>query len=112
MPAGDLPEHAASASASSSAALAEVRRVSVAEAARQLGLDRSRIYALVRAGELEAHTDPHAGLRIAAASLERRRALGEIAGSPLSAANAWLLIALASGDPCSRHGLRTRSAQP
>jgi len=73
--------------------------VSVAEAARQLGLDRSRIYALVRAGELDARTDPQAGLRIAAASLERRRALGEIAGSPLSAVNAWLLIALASGDP-------------
>jgi len=71
----------------------------VAEAAARLGLDRSRIYALVRAGELDASNDPHTGLRIAAASLERRLTMGEVAGSPLAPANAWLLIALASGDP-------------
>jgi len=53
----------------------------------------------VRAGELDGSNDPHTGLRIAAASLERRLAVGEVAGSPLAPANAWLLIALASGDP-------------
>jgi excisionase family DNA binding protein len=73
--------------------------LSVAEAARRLGLDRSRVYALVRSGELQATTDPSAGLRIDTASIERRRGLGEVVGSPLTPANAWLAIALAGGDP-------------
>jgi segregation and condensation protein B len=74
--------------------------VSVAEAARRLGLDRSRVYTLVRSGELQGTTDPVDGLRVDGASVEHRRALvGELAGSPLSAANAWLAIALASADP-------------
>jgi hypothetical protein len=66
-----LPDQATRASASSSAPDEEAGWVSVAEAARLLGLDRSRIYALVRSGELERSNDPHAGLRVAAASLER-----------------------------------------
>jgi segregation and condensation protein B len=73
--------------------------VSVAEAARRLRLDRSRVYALVRSGELQGATDPGAGVRIDAASIERRRGLGEVVGSPLTPANAWLAIALASADP-------------
>jgi segregation and condensation protein B len=73
--------------------------LSVAEAARRLRLDRSRVYALVRAGELRGANDPVAGLRIDPASVERRRGLGEVVGSPLTPANAWLAIALASGDP-------------
>jgi hypothetical protein len=40
---------------------------------------------------------PRAGRR--SGSLERRLAIGEVAGSPLAPANAWLIIALASGDP-------------
>jgi segregation and condensation protein B len=72
---------------------------SVTEAARRLKLDRSRVYALVRSGELQATNDPVAGLRIDPASVERRRGLGELVGSPLTSANAWLAIALASGDP-------------
>jgi segregation and condensation protein B len=71
----------------------------VAEAARRLGLDRSRVYALTRSGDLQATTDPLAGLQIDVASVERRLLHGDVAGSPLSAANAWFLIALASGDP-------------
>ena len=74
--------------------------MSVAEAARRLRLDRSRVYTLVRSGELQGTTDPVDGLRVDGASVEHRRALvGELAGSPLSAANAWLAIALASADP-------------
>jgi segregation and condensation protein B len=73
--------------------------LSVPEAARRLKLDRSRVYALVRSGELQGSNDPVAGLRIDPASVERRRGLGEVAGSPLTHANAWLAIALASGDP-------------
>src|SRR5712692_9609523 len=73
--------------------------LSVAEAAARLNLDRSRVYALVRSGELQATIDPIAGLRIDATSIERRRGLGQVVGSPLTPANAWLAIALASGDP-------------
>jgi len=73
--------------------------LSVAEAARRLRLDRSRVYALVRSGQLQATSDPVAGLCIDAASLERRKGRGEVVGSPLQPANAWLAVALASGDP-------------
>jgi segregation and condensation protein B len=73
--------------------------LSVADAARRLKLDRSRVYALVRSGELQGINDPVAGMRINPASVEHRRGLGDVAGSPLTPANAWLAIALASGDP-------------
>jgi segregation and condensation protein B len=74
--------------------------LTVAEAADRLGLDHSRVYALVRGGELEAENDLAAGgLRVSAASVERRRALGEVAGSPLTPANAWVAIAVMAADP-------------
>ncbi|MBV9602992.1 MAG: hypothetical protein JOZ87_39965 [Chloroflexi bacterium] len=40
-----------------------------------------------------------AGVRIECASVERRRGLGEVAGSPPQPANAWLAIALVASDP-------------
>ena len=83
----------------SSASSTTVEWLSVAEAARRLALDRSRVYALLRSGDLQATPDTLAGLQIDAASVERRLMHGDVAGSPLSPANAWLLIALASADP-------------
>ena len=75
--------------------------LSVAEAARLLGRDRTRIYALLRAGDLVAA--PAAGegagpVRIVRASLERWLVAGSVRGGPLSPRNAWALIGLASGD--------------
>jgi len=75
--------------------------LSVAEAARLLGRDRTRIYALLRAGDLVAA--PAAGegagpVRIMRASLERWLVAGSARGGPLSPRNAWALIGLVSGD--------------
>jgi hypothetical protein len=75
--------------------------VSVAEAARWLGRDRTRVYALIRSGDLVAvpATDEAAGpLRVDRTSLERWLTAGGSGGAPLSPRNAWALIALASGD--------------
>ncbi|MBV9323415.1 MAG: helix-turn-helix domain-containing protein [Chloroflexi bacterium] len=77
--------------------------LSVAEAARLLGRDRTRIYALLRSGDLvSTDTDePGAGsgpLRIHRSSLERWLVAGSEGGRPLSARNAWALVGLASGD--------------
>jgi len=95
-----VPEHETPPVAGAAASSEATDWLSVAEAARRLRVDRSRVYTLVRSGELHGTTDPVDGLRVAGASVERRRALvGELAGSPLSPANAWLAIALASADP-------------
>jgi hypothetical protein len=79
--------------------------VSVAEAARLLGRDRTRVYALLRSGDLvaalpdEDEDEDGAGpVRIERSSLERWRVAGAGAGRPLSPRNAWALIGLASGD--------------
>jgi segregation and condensation protein B len=75
--------------------------VSVAEAARLLGRDRTRVYALIRSGDLVAvpsPTDVTGPLRVDRASLERWLVAGGAQGRPLSPRNAWALIALASGD--------------
>jgi segregation and condensation protein B len=76
--------------------------VSVVEAARLLGRDRTRIYALLRSGDLVAATsgdDPYAGpVRIERSSLERWLVAGGDGGRPLSGRNAWALVGLSSGD--------------
>ncbi|MBV9599852.1 MAG: helix-turn-helix domain-containing protein [Chloroflexi bacterium] len=77
--------------------------LSVAEAARLLGRDRTRVYALLRSGDLVAAEadDDLAGpgpLRIDRSSVERWLVAGCYGGRPLSARNAWALIGLACGD--------------
>ncbi|MBV9601316.1 MAG: helix-turn-helix domain-containing protein [Chloroflexi bacterium] len=77
--------------------------LSVAEAARLLGRDRTRVYALLRSGDLmAAEADDEGGgpgpLRIDRSSVERWLVAGGDGGRPLSPRNAWALIGLASGD--------------
>ena len=76
--------------------------VSVAEAARLLGRDRTRVYALLRSGDLVAAPAPEADeagpVRIVRASLERWLVAGGARGGPLTPRNAWALIGLASRD--------------
>src|SRR5438270_8193338 len=77
------------------------RTLSVAEAAQLLGRDRTRVYALLRSGDLVAAADDEDGagpVRIVRASVERWLVTGGAAGAPLSPRNAWALIGLASGD--------------
>ena len=77
--------------------------LSVAEAAKLLGRDRTRVYALLRAGDLvAADSDGEGGglgpVRIDRSSLERWLVAGGDGGRPLSPRNACALIGLASGD--------------
>src|SRR5882672_1764924 len=73
------------------------RLLAVSDAASKLGLNESRIRALISAGELDAEkvggrwlVDP------GAVSLRKRDSPGP--GRPLSARNAWALLFLASGE--------------
>ncbi len=70
------------------------------DAARRLGVARSRIYALVRQGEL----DDVGGetLRVTVASVERRLAASPPVGEPIGALGAWAILALASHDAAFR----------
>jgi segregation and condensation protein B len=86
--------------------------VSVAEAARLLGRDRTRVYALLRSGDLVAVSaadgdgDGAGPVRIERSSLERWLVAGADAGRPLSPRNAWALIGLACRDqPFSERAL-------
>jgi chromosome segregation and condensation protein ScpB len=72
--------------------------VSVSEAARMLERDRTRVYALLRSGDLVAAPDDGGPVRIVRASVERWLLAGGASGAPLSPRNAWALIGLASGD--------------
>ena len=74
--------------------------VSVREAAELLGRDRTRVYALVRSGDLVGVPGAGGGrtLRIDRSSLERWLVAGGIRGSPQTSRNAWAIIGLASGD--------------
>ncbi len=77
--------------------------LTVAEAATLLGVHRTRVYALLNAGDLVAvpadGEDGQAGpLRIERTSLERWLVAGGGRGGPLSPRNAWAVIGLASGD--------------
>ena len=75
--------------------------LSVAEAAELLGRHRTRMYALVRSGDLVAvpGTDgDEQSLRIDRSSVERWAVAGGSRGGPLTPRNAWAIIGLASGD--------------
>ena len=67
--------------------------VSAAEAARLLGRDRTRVYALLRSGDLVAVSpvdgDGAGPVRIERSSLERWLVAGGDGGRPLSPRNAW-----------------------
>jgi hypothetical protein len=70
-----------------------IATLSPAEAARQLGVTRSRIYALVRQGELDdvgAET-----LRVTRDSVQRRVAANAPVGEPIKPLGAWAILALA-----------------
>src|SRR5437870_13506961 len=71
--------------------------ISTSEAAGRLGVHRTRINKLIRAGLLPARK---VGARylIAPGDLEQRRSAEVPVGRPLAARNAWALIALASND--------------
>ncbi len=75
----------------------------MAEAARLVGRDRTRVYALIRSGDMVAvpvDLDEGSGpLRIDRASLERWLVTGGGQGGPFSLRNAWAIIGLASGEP-------------
>jgi excisionase family DNA binding protein len=71
--------------------------VSVSDAAEALRLDRSRVRALAASGELSARKIGGVWL-IDRASIEQRREHPTPAGRPLSAANAWRVVLLASGE--------------
>ena len=72
--------------------------VPVTEAARQLGVRRSRVHALVRAGVLDAD---RAGsqLLVDPTSLRRRLTAALPVGRPFAPRQAWALLALASDEP-------------
>jgi len=70
------------------------------EAAHQLGVMRSRIYALVRQGQLDDVGDET--LRVTIDSVERRLAASPPVGEPIGALGAWAILALASHDAAFR----------
>jgi hypothetical protein len=70
------------------------------EAARRLGVTRSRIYALVRQGELDDAGGE--ALRVTLASVERRLGASPPVGEPISPLGAWAILALASHDAAFR----------
>jgi segregation and condensation protein B len=74
--------------------------LSVAQAARRLGVARSRVYQLVSSGALDdAGTQP---LRLTAVSVERRAHAAPPVGALLAPLGAWAVLALACGDPALR----------
>jgi segregation and condensation protein B len=84
--------------------------LTVREAAELLGRDRTRVYALVRSGDLVAvpgtEADDENLLRIDRSSVERWALAGGSRGGPLTPRNAWAIIGLASGDEAlSKHCL-------
>jgi hypothetical protein len=74
--------------------------LSVAEAARRLGVARPRVYQLLSSGALDdTGTQP---LRITASSVERRIHAAPPVGALLAPLGAWAILALRSGDAAFR----------
>jgi len=71
--------------------------LTVAEAARCLGISRARVYQLVASGALDAE-GAAASVRIAVASVQRRSIMSSPIGAQLAPLSAWAILALASGD--------------
>jgi segregation and condensation protein B len=86
--------------------------VSPNEAARRLGVSRSRIYALVEQGQLDEVGDVHGGLRISITSIQRRLTAAPPVGQPLSSSSAWAVLALGSGDAAFRAFVAARLSDP
>src|SRR2546428_5238793 len=84
--------------------------LSVREAAGLLGRDRTRVYALLRSGDLIAVPGTDADeqtLRIDRSSVERWAVAGGSRGGPPTPRNARAIIGLASGDEAlSEHCIR------
>jgi len=80
--------------------------VSAREAAELLGRHRTRIYDLVRSGDLVAVAHgadaDDRSLRIDRSSLDRWLVAGGRPGVPFTPCNAWAIIGLASGDDALR----------
>src|SRR3954452_5374425 len=74
------------------------RGVSVREAASRLGVRRSWIHELIRAGALEADR-VGSQLLVDPDSLRRRLAARPPSGRPLAPRQAWALLALATDEP-------------
>jgi segregation and condensation protein B len=75
--------------------------LSVREAAQLLGRHRTRVYELVRSGDLVADgglDGEIGGLRIERGSLERWLVAGGTPGGPLTSRNAWAIVGLIGGD--------------
>jgi len=73
------------------------KTVTVAEAARRLGVSRARVYQLVTSGALDAE-GAAGSVRIAVASVQRRMIISPPAGAQLAPLSAWAILALVSGD--------------
>jgi len=99
------PQHAMAPDQAATGVARTGETLSVREAATLLGRDRTRVYALIRSGDLAVVPDAAAdgtALRIDRSSVERWAAAGGSSGRPLTAGHAWALIALASGDAALR----------
>jgi excisionase family DNA binding protein len=72
--------------------------IPISEAAARLGLHRTRINKLIRAGLLPA-AKVGARYLVDPGALEQRLAAEVPVGRPLASRNAWALLGLASGDP-------------
>jgi len=99
------PQHAMAPGQAATEATITGETLSVREAATLLGRDRTRVYALIRSGDLAVVADAAAdstALRIDRSSVERWAAAGGSSGRPLTAGHAWALIAVASGNAALR----------
>jgi excisionase family DNA binding protein len=79
--------------------------LSVTEAARELGVSRARVYALLDAGQLDG-IDAGEGARVTIASVERRRAREAATGAPLSATAARAPEAMIAAIPITSAAAR------
>jgi segregation and condensation protein B len=78
-------------------------------------VSRSRVYALVEQGALDAIGDSAAvggSLRIRLESIQRRLLASAPVGQPLSSSSAWAVLALASGDAAFRDHVAARLSDP
>src|SRR6266851_7924491 len=80
--------------------------LSVGDAAELLGRHRTRVYALLRSGDLVAApgtAGDEQSLRIDRSSVERWAVAGGSRGGPLTPRSAWAIIGLACGDEARAH---------
>lgn len=80
------------------AEIVEPRPLAVSDAARELGVNESRIRALIAAGGLEADNVGGRWL-VDSSAVARRKREESRPGRPLSPRNAWAILRLASGEP-------------